>query len=35
MWHGNAKSDARFAIEKFRKLTKEERNNIIFFVESI
>ena len=35
MWHGNAKSDARYAIEKFRKLTKEERNNIIFFVESI
>ena len=35
MWHGNAKSDARFAIEKFRKLSKVERDNIIFFVESI
>ena len=35
MWHGNAKSDARYAIEKFRKLTKEERDNIVFFVESI
>lgn len=35
MWHGNAKSDARWTIEKFRKLSKDERNDIIFFVESI
>lgn len=35
MWHGNAKSDARYSIEQFRKLTKTQRDNIIFFVESI
>ncbi len=35
MWHGNAKSDARWAVEKFRNLSKTERDNIIFFVESI
>ena len=35
MWHGNAKSDARWTIEKFRKLSKSDRNDIIFFVESI
>ena len=35
MWHGNAKSDARWTIDKFRKLSKAERNDIIFFVESI
>ncbi len=35
MWHGNAKSDARYSIEKFRKLSKTDRDNIIFFIESI
>ncbi len=35
MWHGNAKSDARWTIEKFRKLSKSDRDDIIFFVESI
>jgi len=35
MWHGSAKSDARWCIEKFRNLSKTERDNIIFFVESI
>lgn len=35
MWHGNAKSDARHAIELFRNLKKADRDNIIFFVESI
>lgn len=35
MWHGNAKSDARSSVEKFRNLTKEQRNNIIYFLESI
>lgn len=35
MWHGNAKSDARKSIEKFRNLSKTDRDNIIFFVESI
>lgn len=35
MWHGNAKSDARWTIEKFRKLSKSDRDDIIFFIESI
>lgn len=35
MWHGNAKSDARWTIEKFRNLTKEQREAIIYFIESI
>ncbi len=35
MWHGNAKSDARWTVEKFRKLSKSDRDDIIFFVESI
>ena len=35
MWHGNAKSDARKSIEAFRQLSKEDRDAIIFFCESI
>ena len=35
MWHGNIKSDARDAVEKFRNLSKSDRDDIIFFVESI
>ena len=35
MWHGSAQSDARHSIELFRNLTKTQRDNIIFFVESI
>ena len=35
MWHGNAKSDARRAIEKFRNLSKEDRAAVIKFIESI
>ncbi len=35
MWHGSAKSDARKAIEKFRTLSKSDRDDIIFFIESI
>ena len=35
MWHGNAKSDARRSIEKFRQLSKEERDAVIKFVDSI
>lgn len=35
MWHGNAKSDARASIEAFRKLTKEQRDAVVFFCESI
>jgi CxxC motif-containing protein (DUF1111 family) len=36
MWHGvSAQSDARYTIEKFRKLSKTERNQIIKFLDSI
>ncbi len=35
MWHGNAQSDARKAIEKFRALSKEERDAIVKFIEAI
>jgi len=35
MWHGCPQSDARWTIEAFRKLTKDERDAIIFFIESI
>lgn len=35
MWHGNAQSDARFAIEKFRKLNKEERDAVVKFINAI
>lgn len=35
MWHGSAQSDARWTIELFRNLSKEERDAIIFFCESV
>lgn len=36
MWHGYSKqSDARYSIEQFRKLSKEERDAIIKFVDAI
>lgn len=35
MWHGNVQSDARKTIEKFRKLTKEERDAVVKFIDSI
>lgn len=35
MWHGNAKSDARYTVENFRNLSKEERNAIVKFIDSI
>lgn len=35
MWHGSKESDARQSVENFRNLTKDERNAIIFFCESI
>lgn len=35
MWHGNAKSDARMAVEKFRNLSKAERDAIVKFIDSI
>jgi CxxC motif-containing protein (DUF1111 family) len=35
MWHGSAKSDARRSIEKFRNLSKEEREAIVEFIDAI
>lgn len=35
MWHGAAESDARWAIEQFRALSKEERDAVVKFCESI
>ncbi len=35
MWHGNAQSDARRSIERFRELSKEERDAIVKFIEAI
>ena len=35
MWHGNAQSDARRSVEKFRQLSKAERDAIVKFIDSI
>lgn len=35
MWHGNTQSDARRSVENFRKLSKAERDQVIYFIESI
>lgn len=35
MWHGNVKSDARMTVEKFRNLSKAERDAIVKFIDSI
>ena len=35
MWHGSASSDARFSIDNFRKLSKDERDAVVSFIESI
>ena len=35
MWHGNSESDARKSTEKFRILTKEEREAIVAFIDAI
>lgn len=35
MWHGNTKSDARMTVEKFRNLSKAERDAIVKFIDSI
>lgn len=35
MWHGSAKSDARRSVENFRKLSKEERDAVVKFINSI
>lgn len=35
MWHGNANSDARATVEKFRELSKSERDAVVKFIDSI
>lgn len=35
MWHGNANSDARKSVEKFRTLSKADRDTIVEFIEAI
>ena len=35
MWHGNARSDARFSVEKFRTLSKKDRDAIVQFINAI
>jgi CxxC motif-containing protein (DUF1111 family) len=35
MWHGDTNSDARQPVEKFRNLSKAERNAIVEFIEAI
>ena len=35
MWHGNPQSDARKSVEKFRELSKEDRDAIVKFIDSI
>lgn len=35
MWHGNQQSDARWTVEKFRALSKEDRDAVVKFIESI
>jgi CxxC motif-containing protein (DUF1111 family) len=35
MWHGDTRSDARKSIEKFRSLSKEEREAIAAFIDAI
>jgi CxxC motif-containing protein (DUF1111 family) len=35
MWHGNAQSDARRSVEKFRELSKEDRDAVVKFIDAI
>ena len=35
MWHGSAQSDARASVEKFRSLSKSDRDAVVKFIESI
>lgn len=35
MWHGSAESDARWTVEKFRKLSKADREAVVKFIEAI
>ena len=35
MWHGDSQSDARKSVEKFRNLSKSDRNAIVQFINAI
>lgn len=35
MWHGDTESDARWSIEQFRQLSKDERDAVVKFIEAI
>lgn len=35
MWHGSAQSDARSSVEKFRELSKSDRDAIVKFIDAI
>jgi CxxC motif-containing protein (DUF1111 family) len=35
MWHGAQESDARASVEKFRALSKDDRDAIVEFIEAI
>ena len=35
MWHGDAQSDARLSVEKFRQLSKDERDAVVEFINAI
>ncbi len=35
MWHGSPESDARWSVEKFRQLNKEERDAVVKFIDAI
>jgi len=35
MWHGSANSDARWTVEKFRKLSKDERDAVVKFIDAL
>ncbi len=35
MWHGSSQSDARWSVEKFRRLSKSDRDAMVAFIEAI
>lgn len=35
MWHGSKDSDARWTVEKFRELSKEDRDAVVAFIDAI
>ena len=35
MWHGSAQSDARWTVERFRQLSKADRDAVVKFINAI